>query len=1230
MDATSVGEIGLDLVVNRNGFDRQMSGIQNLAKKAGTALAGAFAVKKIVDFGKSCLELGSDLAEVQNVVDVTFDNMSEQVNTFAKSAITSAGLSETMAKKFTGTYGAMAKAFGFTESAAYDMSTSLTQLAGDVASFYNLSQDEAYTKLKSVFTGETESLKDLGVVMTQTALDSYALSNGFGRTTSAMSEQEKVALRYKFVMSQLSAAQGDFARTSDSWANQTRIMALQMQSIMASIGQGLINLFTPAIKIINTVLGKIAQLAEAFKGFTELITGKKSESGSGITDLTSGLTDASAAAGDAGSGLANVADSAGNLADTTGAIGDAAKKASKEMKTLMGFDEINKLADLNTGNDAGSGSGGGTSPGSGGIGGGDLSGLGSGAMDFGQLAKGETVVDDLSDSFQKLLDFISPTTDAIKKLYNEGFQKLENFTGNTIKDFWQNFLKPMGEWYIRDDAGLPRFFYITNDLLNEIDWNRLENSLSNFYTSLQGPAKFQWTGLMDFYEHFLKPVSVWTMSEAIPELTDNLTIFNNKVDWEKVNGALANFWRALSRLTIGIGQGAIDFMNDFHVPENAAALTNGAADALNAFAYVLELLPEPLLNATGKGLVAIGFGMLTFSAYNKFSNAVAALGKAVPVFAKLPGATQAAAALTELSTSIGAFPTAIAVTGISAGLLGLGISVKNLFESLTHKDTFESGYEESISDIAESVDQLQTSLENLKSVSDADYTNAVEVLDEFLTLAEKKQSGSLTDSEESLFSEYYKTLTEYAPEMRSKLDEIKEGYSGNREELINLLNTQKEAAEAQGYLTIIDQTGTKLAEAKMNYQGLQNQMEQFNEAIMSSKLATDETSKALETLNEYARTGTTDSSEFNLAFQELERVMDNGSIVINGQRYDVDDLWDAYSNLGLQMEESKGQQDALSETMDAASQAMDALHTTTSSTSEAVNTANEEMADKISNAWKKIKEAVTNCSESADSKAKTIWDKIKSTVSSNNADITEDTEDAWDTSKSSVTGALGGMLLSAIGNMASMLLQMGTNKTIQTNTEDAWDAMNTAVTSTLDAWPDDTKTALDSIVSESTGLDARVASAMGNFYSVGQSAAQSLANGFQSVHIPSPQFSVGTMVANAAGVGFSLPKVNVAWLAQGGFVEKNTPQLAMIGDNRHQGEIVAPEGKLLEMAKMAASQAGSPEQLQRIISLLETLISLVQGGDDIVLAVDSEELARAMITGSLRLKRRHSTVTVTI
>ena len=271
MAAESVGQIGLDLTVNDRSFKKQMAGIQGMAKKAGAALAAAFAVKKIIDFGASCIELGSDLAEVQNVVDVTFPRMSKKVDEFARNAAGSFGLSETMAKKFTGTFGAMAKAFGFNEQAAYEMSTALTGLAGDVASFYNISQDEAYTQLKSVFTGETESLKDLGIVMTQSALDSYALANGFGKTTAKMTEAEKVALRYKFVTDQLTLASGDFIRTSDGWANQVRILKLQFDSLKATIGQGLINVLTPVIKVINLIISKLMSLANAFKSFTELI-----------------------------------------------------------------------------------------------------------------------------------------------------------------------------------------------------------------------------------------------------------------------------------------------------------------------------------------------------------------------------------------------------------------------------------------------------------------------------------------------------------------------------------------------------------------------------------------------------------------------------------------------------------------------------------------------------------------------------------------------------------------------------------------------------------------------------------------------------------------------------------------------------------------------------------------------------------------------------------------------
>lgn len=387
MSATSVGQIGLDLVVNSNQFNKQMAGITGMAKKAGTALAGAFAVGKLVEFGKSCLELGFDLAEVQNVVDVSFPTMSAKVDEFAKSAAASFGLSETMAKQFTGTFGAMGKAFGFSEKEAYAMGTALTGLAGDVASFYNISQDEAYTKLKSVFTGETETLKDLGVVMTQNALDAYAMANGFGRTTQQMSEAEKVALRYRFVMDQLSLAQGDFARTSDSWANQTRILKLQFDSIKATLGQGLINLFTPVIKAINALLGKLATLANAFKAFTELITGKKSSAA-------------------AASGMGDVAEAASDASSSVGSVGDAAKSTAKKAKeatrALMGFDSINKLSE-----DADGGGSGGSGSGSGGA-----------AVDYGSLASGDTVLDQTDKKMSALMERFKE----LAGLFTKGFK----------------------------------------------------------------------------------------------------------------------------------------------------------------------------------------------------------------------------------------------------------------------------------------------------------------------------------------------------------------------------------------------------------------------------------------------------------------------------------------------------------------------------------------------------------------------------------------------------------------------------------------------------------------------------------------------------------------------------------------------------------------------------------------------------------------------------------------
>lgn len=345
---TNVGIIDLGLSVNKRMFNKQLSGIAGSAKSSvmsafkplGKMIGTALGTAAVAGFTKSCLSLGSDLAEVQNVVDVTFKSMSSGINSFAQTAITQFGLSETAAKKYSGTFGAMSKAMGLSESAAYEMSTAVTGLTGDVASFFNLSADEAYTKLKSIWTGETETLKDLGVVMTQTALDNYALNNGFGKTTKNMTEQEKLMLRYRYVMSSLSDAQGDFARTQDSWANQTRVLSLRFESLKATLGQGFINVFTPILKGLNMLLGKLQTVANAFKSFTNGLMNKD-----GIESALSGGTTEAASLG---AGIADAGD-------------EAVTAAKKAKKALAGFDEINTLSfgdsEDSTASDVGAGSG---------------------------------------------------------------------------------------------------------------------------------------------------------------------------------------------------------------------------------------------------------------------------------------------------------------------------------------------------------------------------------------------------------------------------------------------------------------------------------------------------------------------------------------------------------------------------------------------------------------------------------------------------------------------------------------------------------------------------------------------------------------------------------------------------------------------------------------------------------------------------------------------------------
>lgn len=447
---------------NASGFIRTIR--KKLVAAFGTVATGAFI--------KSCIEVGSNVTEVQNVVDTAFKDLSWQADQWASNAMTNFGLSELSAKKYMGVFGQMSNAMGITGKAALDMAENVTGLTGDVASFYNLGTDEAYTKLKSIWTGETETLKDLGVIMTQTNLDQYALNNGFGKTTAKMTEQEKVMLRYQYVTSALSNATGDFVKTQDSWANQTRILSLRFEQLKASLGKGFIALFTPILRGFNSLLAGLQKLADGFASFVQMLTG---------ADISSSMGSISA-------DIAGIGDDAGGAADNVSGIGDAAKKTAKDIeKSLAGFDQINKLTEPT---DDSSSSGSGTD---------STSGIGS--VDLvpdvsGSTANVSSAISDMADKVKKALeplkaisfDNLVSSLDNLKRAVQPLTEKL--FSG--LEWAYYNVLVPLASWYIEDL--IPTYI---NTLADAFE---LLNTVLDVFNPVFESA----------WDNFFKPIAEWT------------------------------------------------------------------------------------------------------------------------------------------------------------------------------------------------------------------------------------------------------------------------------------------------------------------------------------------------------------------------------------------------------------------------------------------------------------------------------------------------------------------------------------------------------------------------------------------------------------------------------------------------------------------------------------------------------------------------------------------------
>lgn len=483
------GSIVIDTKIDQAGLKKGISGIGTSLKGITKVVAAAFSVKVIYNFSKACIQAASDLQEVQNVVDTVFGESSAIIDNFAKNAVKSLGLSELSAKKYASTMGAMLKSMKLSDKQVLVMSQNMTALAGDIASFYNLSGDEAFQKIRSGISGETEPLKQLGINLSVANMEAYALSQGIDKSYNSMTQAEQAILRYNYLLDVTKDAQGDFARTSGSWANQVKVLSEQWNTFKSVLGSSFIQVLTPVVRALNLIMEKLIVAGQYFQRFIYMITGVKPETKGASTAI---------------SGLGN------SLDDTT----KKAKKTKKALEGLQSFDRLNVL-DKSDGDDSDSDSG------------------GAGGMAINDAY-------DFSD--------ITTATDAIDKSFEEIDKKLQQmkslFDAAWNSDVVQSFV------YAAKESIQFLFDFVV--AMGSALWENLQLTWSNIQLDVEATLAnitelwtLFWTDLGDTINEYSQPIidgivglfnSVWT--DAVDPLIQQITKC-----WKDFTSILLELWK---------------------------------------------------------------------------------------------------------------------------------------------------------------------------------------------------------------------------------------------------------------------------------------------------------------------------------------------------------------------------------------------------------------------------------------------------------------------------------------------------------------------------------------------------------------------------------------------------------------------------------------------------------------------------------------------------------------
>ena len=1191
------------------------SGIKTASLNLGNLLKTAIgfkAIRALANLGKSAIGFGSAITEIENVVDVSFGSMADEAYKFASTAKEQFGLSELAAKQYSGTMMAMMKSSGVAQDAASKMSISLAGLAGDIASFYNIDTDTAFQKIRAGISGEIEPLRQLGINLSVANMEAYALSRGITTSYNAMSQAEKVALRYNYLMSVTGDVQGDFARTSGTWANQVRLLTLNFQSLSAVIGQGLIAGILPAIQALNALMSKLMQAANVFRNFMYVLMGKKLKgSQTGVSDVVSDLGGIETAVDDASSGLDDATSSA--------------KKLKKALSVLP-FDQLNQLADNS--NDSG------TASKSLGSGLGDLADSFAGIQDSldevltvdetpinkwaskirkAFLAKdwegvGTTIADMLNLGMSKVYEVINwknvapkitEFTDAFTRAFNSLNTRLDfDLLGRTIGTGINTAVNTLNQ--LIGDGGID-FGLIGRNIgdgligaLDEINWTNLGELLGNKFM-------ISWKMLSGFVKRMSEEdgagVTGWDKlgSSLGKALNGAVSKISMKDIADSLSGILNGAFRSLAaftktvnwdELTNNITEGISTFLKKTNWKENGQALGDFISHLCTA---LKNTLTKDTFYEFGQGvgtfLGELPWGeILSTAADLLLTGLTSALnGLFDGLEEKHPIAGHIAEWLTKafIAVKIANITGIGTLVGSLVGHIASKIAEKKNAEMIAEKlaDVLgdgTSGAKEAIKDLGDEAEAagnggFTTLAEKIKNLGDVAQTAGGQFqgfwgyatnlgATAFVVegLGQVKKAMDFKDSTADAFNDFE------VVRKALKIIEDQTGISGDK--LIglggDLKNVKDNAFDFDGQLQTVETSLENLGISSDTFkQALKQAMEEsdtstnshignINEYIGTMGTEFDNAKSALERLSYQAVITPTQ-------FDELSTVLQQQELSGATARAAFQALMDKMAEMGI---DTRKVIKAFSEDVPKASSTM----------SKSVATASESVSSKTKTGFglanTAVSTAMAGMKKSTESTMPSIWSKIKNT----NDDVETNSKTNWGNSASAVSTALGTMDTDTKDVMGKVMTTIQSYwSSVLINTNQIWEKASGKV---------DTETGKMKTYTESnlSGISDKIKRLFNvNLTSIGRETAQSFADGMKQVHLPTLTYYISEWRKHDLGGGrtSSTPVYKPNWYAKGGLF--NGAQVIGIGEAG--SEAVLPLENPRTMKKIADSIVSSSD-----------------------------------------------------